>query len=82
MVVSGQGRTWVIGITVAKTAADAPLAADEAMRQAGETANARSLDNPIRLGVAIDDGIRRIGGYRLDDAPFRTVGAAPRPAEG
>jgi hypothetical protein len=82
MVVCGQGRTWVVGITVAKTAADAPLAADEAMRQAGETANARSLDNPIRLGIAIDDGIRRIGGYRLDGEPFRAIGATPRPASG
>jgi hypothetical protein len=30
--------------------------------------------NPVKLGIAIDDSKRCIGGYRLDDAPFQAVG--------
>jgi hypothetical protein len=73
LVVERDGRTWVIGITVAKTADDVIQAADGAARKACETECAGQQENSVRLGIAIDDGRRRIGGYRLNNEPFRAV---------
>jgi hypothetical protein len=75
------GRTWVIELKVAKTTDAVEGQADAAMEQIHAKAYARPYDNPIRLGIAIDDSKRGIGGYRLNDEPFRAVEPQPYVAD-
>jgi hypothetical protein len=77
LVVERAGHAWVIEIKVAKKAEDVERQADEAMLQIHEKGYARQYDNPVLLGLAIDDRKRCIGGYRLNNEPFRAVEPPP-----
>jgi hypothetical protein len=73
LVVFCENHTWVIELKVAKTTRGVVKAANEAMVQINEKQYAQQHPNPVKLGIAIDDSKRRIGGYRLDDEPFQAV---------
>jgi hypothetical protein len=66
MVVTCTKHVWVIEIKVAETAGDVDRQADAALRQIHERGYAEGYENPILLGIAIDDSKRAIGGYRVE----------------
>jgi hypothetical protein len=74
LIVFCDSHTWVMELKVAKTTRGVVRAANDAMKQIVEKQYDQQHPNPIKLGIGIDDGKRRIGGYRLDDEPFQAVG--------
>jgi hypothetical protein len=66
MVVTCTKHVWVIEIKVAETTGDVDRQADAALRQIHERGYAEGYENPILLGIAIDDSKRAIGGYRVE----------------
>jgi hypothetical protein len=74
LVVSCKSHTWIIEFKVAKTTDGVVQAVDDAMGQINEKQYAQRHPNPVKLGIAIDDSKRCIGGYRLNDDPFQAVG--------
>jgi hypothetical protein len=66
MVVTCTKHVWVIEIKVAETTGDVDRQADAALRQIHERGYAEGYENPILLGIAVDDSKRAIGGYRVE----------------
>jgi hypothetical protein len=66
MVVTCEKHVWVIEIKVAETTRDVDRQAEAALRQIHEKGYAEGYENPILLGIAVDDSKRAIGGYRVE----------------
>ncbi|GBU21671.1 hypothetical protein R80B4_01571 [Fibrobacteres bacterium R8-0-B4] len=62
LLVSYAGRTWVIEIKVARND-DCAEKADEALKQINENQYAEPYKNAKKLGIAIDDKTRQVGGW-------------------
>jgi hypothetical protein len=57
-------HTWVIELKVTDKSEDAPSLAEAALRQALETGYANAYENPIVLGIVVDESKRAITEWR------------------
>jgi hypothetical protein len=65
LVISWQGKTWVIEIKVAYGSESAEAKADEALRQIEEKNYAKPFPDAVCLGVGIADAERQITAFRV-----------------
>jgi hypothetical protein len=66
LVISWQGKTWVIEIKVAYEGDSAEKKAEEALKQITDQQYASPFPNAISLGLGIDNSKRQITAYRVE----------------